>query len=310
MMCRRDPAQRALRGAAIPLLVDLVGLAAAATPVQAQTITAGCAPEQSLRWRGGTLRLENDLFAGTDQNYSNGVALALVSHDIEGRLRPECPPPPLGLYTRFLAWANPGFWTGPAASSVTQNVVMRIGQSMYTPEDETRSDLIADDRPYAGLLYLGLAWNRRAHAPGARFEVLDTRELTLGVIGPGSLARQSQNLIHDLRGIDRFRGWSHQLRNERALQLALERKFKPHAEGAIQPGWGATPSLPTRCAWGTSKPLPAPQSSCAPAGTCRTTSAATRSAPVPRTGRPRPPPPCAARARRPRLPPGPACTPS
>lgn len=239
MMCRRDPARRALRGAAIPLLVGLAGLAAAATPVQAQTITAGCAPEQSLRWRGGTLRLENDLFAGTDQNYSNGVALALVSHDIEGRLRPECLPPPLGLYTRFLAWANPGFWTGSGASSATQNVVMRIGQSMYTPEDETRSDLIADDRPYAGLLYLGLAWNRRIHAPGARFEVLDTRELTLGVIGPGSLARQSQNLIHDLRGIDRFRGWSHQLRNEPALQLALERKFKPHAEGAIQPGWGS-----------------------------------------------------------------------
>src|SRR5690606_24837863 len=104
----------------------------------------------------------------------------------------------------------------------TQNVVARFGQSMYTPEDRTRTDLIADDRPYAGLLHMGLAWNRRVHQPGAPHEMLDTRELTLGVIGPWSLARQSQNLVHDLRGIERFRGWDNQLHNEPAFQVAME----------------------------------------------------------------------------------------
>lgn len=198
-----------------------------------------CAPEQTLRWRGGTVRLENDLFAGSDRNYTNGVALALVSRDIDGKLRPECLPQPLGLYARFIGWANPGFWDDAAAASASQNVVVRIGQAIYTPEDESRTDLIRNDRPYAGLLYTGLAWNRRMHPPGVGYEVLDTRELTLGVIGPWSLAEQSQNFVHSVRGFDRFRGWDNQLGNEPAFQLAMERKFKHWTDGAIQPGWGS-----------------------------------------------------------------------
>lgn len=201
---------------------------------------AACAPEQTLRWRGGTARLENDLFAGTDRNYSNGVALALVSHDLEGRLRPACLPPPLGLYARFLGRLDPGFWRRAGAEPAAQNVVLRVGQAIYTPGDHTRADLIRDDRPYAGLLYLGLAWNRRVHPADARFEMLDSRELTLGVIGPWSLAHQSQDLVHKLRGFERFQGWGNQLHNEPAFQLAMERKFKPWTDaGAIRPGWGS-----------------------------------------------------------------------
>lgn len=194
-----------------------------------------------MRWRGGTLRLENDLFAGTDRNYTNGISLALVSHDIEGsegRLRTDCLPRPLGLYVRFLDAVDPGFQQRASVESATQNLVMRIGQAMYTPEDKDRTDLIRDDRPYAGLLYLGLAWNRRVHPSGARHEMLDSRELTLGIIGPWSLAERSQDLVHKLRGFERFRGWDNQLHNEPAFQLAVERKYKPWTEGAVRPGWG------------------------------------------------------------------------
>ena len=53
----------AARSAELPLSIDL----------------SHCPPEQSLRWRGGTLRLENDLFTGTDRNYTNGVALTTAS---------------------------------------------------------------------------------------------------------------------------------------------------------------------------------------------------------------------------------------
>jgi hypothetical protein len=196
-----------------------------------------CTPEDGLLWRGGTLRLENDLFAGTDSNYTNGVALTLVTQDMEGRLDPDCLPWALGLYTRFLGWADPEFWQNAGAESASQNVVVRAGQSMYTPEDKIRTDLIYDDRPYAGLLYLSLAWNRRVRPERADYEMLDVRELTLGVIGPWSLAEQSQNFVHRMRGIDRFNGWDNQLRNEPAFQLALERKYKIFASGAVQPGW-------------------------------------------------------------------------
>lgn len=222
------------------MLLSAPALAAADASEPAPMIGQGpCTPEQTLRWRGATLRLENDLFVGSDRNYTNGVALAVVSHDLEGRLRPDCLPRPLDLYSRFIAWSDQGFWRNAGDATASQNVVLRIGQAMYTPEDNNRTELIRNDRPYAGLLYVGLAWNRRVPAPEVGYEMLDTRELTLGVIGPWSLAEQSQDLVHRVRGFERFHGWDNQLRNEPAFQLAMERKFKPWADGAIQPGWRA-----------------------------------------------------------------------
>jgi hypothetical protein len=61
--------------------------------------------------------------------------------------------------------------------------VVKFGQSMFTPKDPTQTALILDDRPYAGLLYVGMAWNGRQHTPQNNTEILDTREITLGVIG-------------------------------------------------------------------------------------------------------------------------------
>ena len=199
-----------------------------------------CSVEETPRFRGGTARLENDLFTGTDQNYTNGVAFTLVSHDIPGTLRSECLPAPIRLHAQLIQFMNPGFWADTANSAATQNVVVRFGQSIYTPEDKTRTDLITDDRPYAGLLYMGLAWNRRKHEPESSREMLDTREISFGVIGPWSLAEQTQNLVHDVRGLDKFQGWQHQLKNEPVFQLALDRKFKEfRGAGAITPGFSA-----------------------------------------------------------------------
>jgi len=199
-----------------------------------------CKADEVVRFRGGTARLENDLFTGTDQNYTNGVAFAAVSHDISGRLRTECLPTPVRLQAELIKFLNPGFWSDAENSAHTQNVVAKFGQSMFTPKDPARTDLIPDDRPYAGLLYVGMSWNRRKHEPQSNSEMLDTREITLGVIGPLSLAEQSQNRVHDAIGADRFLGWQHQLKNEPALQLAMDRKFKDYrGTGAITPGFSA-----------------------------------------------------------------------
>lgn len=200
----------------------------------------GCKADEVVRFRGGTARLENDLFTGTDQNYTSGVAFAAVSHDIAGKLRTECLPTPVRLHAEFIKFLNPGFWTDAENSAHTQNVVVKFGQSMFTPKDPARTDLIPDDRPYAGLLYVGMSWNRRKHEPQSDSEILDTREITLGVIGPLSLAEQSQNRVHDAIGADRFLGWQHQLKNEPALQLAMDRKFRDYrGTAAITPGFSA-----------------------------------------------------------------------
>ncbi|HRP95712.1 MAG TPA: lipid A deacylase LpxR family protein, partial [Rhodocyclaceae bacterium] len=199
-----------------------------------------CGADATLRVRGGTARVENDLFTGSDQNYTSGVAFTLVSHDIPGRLQIDCLPALVRHYAHFIRFMNPGFWAGADNRTDTQNVVVRFGQSMYTPADYTRTDLIRDDRPYAGLLYMGLAWNRRKHEPESDREMLDTREISFGVIGRWSFAEQSQNLVHDLIGADRFLGWRHQLKSEPAFQLAVDRKFRAfHGAGAISPGFSS-----------------------------------------------------------------------
>ena len=229
----------ALRRHLAAILLGLC-LAPTMTPALAEDGSANeCESGKAVKLRGGTFRLVNDLFTGTDQNYTNGVAITLVSRDISGRLDSKCLPPPLRLQADFIKAVNPGFWADADNPANTQNVVVRFGQSIYTPEDHTRKDLIVDDRPYAGLLYMGLAWNRRIQPQGGTYEMLDTREMTVGIIGPWSLAERSQNLVHDLRHIDRFLGWDNQLHNEAAFQVALERKFKRYVgTGAVSPGWG------------------------------------------------------------------------
>ena len=221
-------------------------LLAFAAPTSAQVLSTpdteapACSAQNTIRFRGLTARLENDLFADTDQNYTNGVSFTAVSHDMVGKLKPECLPAPIRLHAELIRYLNPGFWTDADNPAHAQNVVVKFGQAMFTPKDFARTDLITDDRPYAGLLYVGMSWNRRKHETQSEIEMLDTREITLGVIGPMSLARQTQNIIHNIKAIDKFEGWSNQLGNEPALQMALDQKFKTYqGPGAIAPGFSA-----------------------------------------------------------------------
>mgnify|MGYP000444509907 FL=1 len=199
-----------------------------------------CQPQEQIKFRGLTARLFFFFFSETYEIYTSGVAFTAVSHDIVGQLKPECLPTPVRLQAELITLLNPGFWADAENPAHAQNVVVKFGQSMFTPKDPARTDLILNDRPYAGLLYVGMAWNRRKHEPQGDSEMLDTRELTLGVIGPLALAEEAQNLVHDVIGVDQFQGWDNQLGNEPALQMALDRKFKAYrGTGAITPGFSA-----------------------------------------------------------------------
>ena len=199
-----------------------------------------CSAYEYIKIRGGTAGLEYDLFVCTEQNYTNGVAFTLVTHDMVGRLKPDCLPLPIRLHAELIKYMNPDFWADADNPANTQNVVVTFGQSMYTPEDNTQTELIPDDRPYAGLLYMGLSWNRRIHEPQTNLQMLDTREITLGIIGPWALAEQTQNGVHDAIGSERFLGWQNQLKNEPAMQLAFDRKYRDYrGERAIVSGFSA-----------------------------------------------------------------------
>lgn len=154
---------------------------------------------------------ENDLFAGTDNNYTSGMKFSWVSANLEDYIHDPCLPLWVRQLNRISEMVQPGAFD-------SRNMVVSAGQAMYTPTDRTRSDLIKNDRPYAGWLYLGLAYNARNERQ------MDAVEINVGMVGPASLARPAQNLIHDWRGIDRFNGWDNQLNNELGIQLVKERK--------------------------------------------------------------------------------------
>lgn len=195
-----------------------LSLALAARPAQAddegQSLCAESPPGMAALARHPALynfHFDNDLFYGTDRDYTNGVKFSWVSANLKDYTEDPCLPPWVRRLNRFFGTVHPGGYT-------SRNMAVTAGQSMFTPRDKRRADLIPNDRPYAGWLYLGLGYNAR----NAR--QMDTVEIDLGVVGPASLARQSQNFIHDLRGFQRFNGWNNQLRNEPGLQIVVERR--------------------------------------------------------------------------------------
>ncbi len=175
--------------------------------------------------------LENDLFYRSDRNYTSGIKLSFVSPDMDTFDQyPDCVPDLVQGVEKnvrkvqdLFAWfLNPPGKDGKTVVPFKRNIVTTLGQEIYTPGDPKRRDLIVNDRPYAGWLYLGLAYNERHNDP----EKLNSLEVRLGMVGPVALGRPAQNLIHDLRGFDRFQGWDNQLRNEPGVQVILERRYR------------------------------------------------------------------------------------
>ena len=121
-----------------------------------------------------SLSVENDLFAGHDSNYTNGVRASWLS--------PESMLPD---WIEDSADALPFF-----SKKGYKRWHAEIGQSMFTPTDISQPLLQPNDRPYAGWLYSSVGI---LSDTGYR---LDNLQLTLGMVGPASGAQISQKFIH------------------------------------------------------------------------------------------------------------------
>lgn len=199
-------------GAMIGRLTALfVGMALGSAALQARPAPEPACP--SPRWQVAA-NFENDLFGATDRYYTNGFSLAAVKVTDAA---PACAE--LQQWLRF-----------PAGDVERSGLGWEFGQLMFTPQDIARPDPKPDDQPYAGWLFVGV--HRQIEHRGR----LDIIGLKAGMVGPASLAHQTQDTVHRWRGIARAQGWRHQLHNEPGVVLAYEQRRR----FALRTGlWGA-----------------------------------------------------------------------
>ena len=134
---------------------------------------------------------------------------------------------------RTISDYTPPGWLGFEADQVS----FILGQNIFTPEDISNPNLIANDRPYAGWLYFGIGLidpHEEADIP-----YFDIVELDLGIVGPESYAQDVQIWWHaNISDSPRPVGWDNQLKNEPGILLNLERKWRmeltPHNYEGLQ----------------------------------------------------------------------------
>lgn len=153
--------------------------------------------------------IENDVFAGSDSDYTNGIRFAWLSAE-----------------DHMPDWIQSVAGVLPVAGEGNKRISVAVGQSMFAPEDLNQTMVVMGDQPYAGWLYgsVGMVSDTGT--------TLDNVMLTLGVVGPLSYAEQTQKLVHEIVGSPRPNGWDNQLRNEPGVVLTYERKWRGMLEAS------------------------------------------------------------------------------
>ncbi len=157
-----------------------------------------------------SVQFENDFLADSgDRHYTNGLQIY--------RLKMGAPPDWLGrLVAVFPAFRSDGSIVGTHYT---------VGQQIFTPDDTTAAAVVPDDRPYAGYLYFSANLLARVqHTPD--HDTGNLLEFTVGIVGPASLAEQSQTWFHERFGNDVPAGWDNQLANEPTLGIGYSRFWR------------------------------------------------------------------------------------
>ncbi len=150
------------------------------------TFTA-CFAQSGKRHSALRISEDNDWFTGTDKYYTNGIRVDYVFE-----------PKRVNLLDRVLL-------TAPTYDSRVRGI--GLVQTMYTPGNINTAEVIPDDHPYAGTLYLQ---NFQETVNGQR-RIKVYSELDLGVIGPDAYAGETQRWFHKLINDDLPKGWDHQV---------------------------------------------------------------------------------------------------
>ena len=188
------------------LLILIATVIFLATPASATEQIAPADIDASLQ--AILFRVDNDLFAGSDRGYTNGVEVGFLSQTVDGWQDARLP----ASYRRINHWTG---WLRPEGYR-DYNMTVTASHGIFTPGDWKRQDLIVDDQPYAGIFLLGLEYN------GRNENTMHSTSLNLGMVGPSARAAEIQRGVHKLVGSDKFRGWDNQLADEPVFRLHSE----------------------------------------------------------------------------------------
>jgi lipid A 3-O-deacylase len=163
---------------------------------------------QSADWVSTTW--DNDVLFSSDDGYTHG---AFFSWFDTGRRANRAPEPPLLI--------KPLLWSMSAETDPLYTVnAYTLGQMMVTPEDISRRNPDPNDIPYSGLLYY-FSSHLQVYEDYA-----DMASVTLGIIGPASGAKATQEFFHKHVAGNNPKGWGHQLDNELVFKLSRDRVWR------------------------------------------------------------------------------------
>jgi len=139
---------------------------------------------------------ENDMFGDfTDAQYSSGEKFNLTYHVNN---------PKNGLYDLLVS------------DGLGEEIFLtfNLSNQIYTPVDLTETELIEDDRPYAGWTYVEAGMHKSTN------KTMNSLSLKVGMIGPASCSQEIQTGIHKLVNAGLPKGWDNQLSNELGVNLS------------------------------------------------------------------------------------------
>ncbi len=172
--------------------------------------------------RAWTLTVENDIFAGQDGGYTNGLGFSVAHGPYDNFDNSPMPDWVLRLVNKTYMAKLP---------ERQRAVAYTVAQAMHTPTNISATVLQESEPSYSGFLggRMRLYTIDRRHSDQLTFSV--------GVVGELSLAEPSQRLIHRVTGSEEPKGWDNQLENELVFQVEAshgDRLYATSSERALE----------------------------------------------------------------------------
>jgi hypothetical protein len=151
-----------------------------------------------------TLMHDNDEWARTDEEYTSGARLVVMSNDWGRADWAQAA-------ARFLPGIEPG---------ETLSAGFGIGHYLYVPRNVATSAPVVNERAYAGWLH------GSALLAGETANRLDSWKLDVGVVGPAAEGEQLVTFFHAAFSGRDMKGWDNQIRNRLGFEAAWTRRWR------------------------------------------------------------------------------------